>query len=149
MRKEDVTAEVKEPWQMTRDEMEKAIDEAQADMLATTTVIDWGSSRKRQGKRAGHMVVGGMSAAPRGRKEYIGCVPNYPEWAENIGDIKKRSGNWFLYSKARELGWDHYTAGRLAVINNFEKFHDNAIRRAISEGKPVPPEVLKDYPELT
>lgn len=33
-------------------------------------------------------------------------------------------------------------------LDDIPNFHENYIQRAISEGKPVPPEVLKDYPEL-
>ncbi len=37
---------------------------------------------------------------------------------------------------------------RTSVIYEDDQFHENWIRTRIKEGKPVPPEVLKDYPDL-
>lgn len=41
------------------------------------------------------------------------------------------------------IGWFEGAQGKAA-----ESMHSESIKQALSEGKPVPPEVLKDYPEL-
>ena len=50
-----------------------------------------------------------------------------------------------LYEKAAELG---YETGYAENVGSAAAKHKLAIRNALREGKPVPPEVLADYPDL-
>lgn len=64
------------------------IDAAPADRYITSTVVDWGSSHRGQGRRRGGMVMGGMSDAPKGRKSYhslLGSAPLSSEERDGAG----------------------------------------------------------------
>lgn len=115
------TKSAKEPWQMSLDEFESNL--LQADLIGekTVTVVDWGS-RRGQGKRSGSTVKGGMSNAPVGKKCYYGFKPGFPEWA----NLVKTSANPVLYAKARAIGLTHFEAGYVA-INGIEAFHKKSV----------------------
>jgi hypothetical protein len=42
----------------------------------------------------------------------------------------------------------HGLSGAIEIENQARLYHPNAVKQALSEKKPVPAEVLKDYPEL-
>ena len=71
--------------------------------------VDWGNTRRGQGKRAGGMVLGSMSDAPRGRRTYLEQVPNESPEARhevNMLDDWERQ----VYLRARSAGLPHVAA---------------------------------------
>jgi len=75
-----------------------------------TYAIDWGNT-KQQGKRAGNMVIGGMSSAPQGKKTYIDLLGNVPEKQTNPDDFTGLMEiDKIDYLHAREYGLGHEEA---------------------------------------
>ena len=75
---------------------------------------------------------------------------DYPELGDKAIERAKGKEAWekpqseFLIRKPKEFPSATEKASRELAIG----LHKKAIERALSEGKPVPPEVLKDYPDL-
>lgn len=67
------------------------------------------------------------------RKKLVDDLKTRP--AEGIGDVEQ-IGKYSAYVRAKEN------------LPNWKRDHKEEIAVALSEGKPVPPEVLKDYPDL-
>jgi acetyl-CoA acetyltransferase len=76
--------------------------------------IDWGAKQRGQGKRiGGGMIVGSMSDAPTGKKEYISILGNLPEYEE----VKQHFGSEYeqlAYLKARNYGMNREQAEKFA-----------------------------------
>jgi len=78
----------------------------------------------------------------RGRVERL--MPSKEAWQMTKGEV---------YDKAKELltpgaEGKPFTAERTDLLNKQVNYHKQLVQQALSEGKPVPPEVLKDYPDL-
>jgi len=68
------------------------------------------------------------------------------EVAGNYAQLEREKG-----AKASALSLGKYAPGTRAEQESktwFSLSHEHSVARALSEGKPVPPEVLKDYPDL-
>ena len=110
--------EKKEPWQMTREEFLN---------YGRPTVLSTGASKRPK-------IIefpDGTSTGVMGGGELILQRPN--QNALVIGKTELTAGSW----DRKGL--------RGIEIEQYRKYF---INKALSEGKPVPPEVLKDYPEL-
>jgi hypothetical protein len=60
-----------------------------------------------------------------------------------------QDGEWY-YGKGRQTGTGSDSEPTIVPIGKWKKWvdHETTIKQALKEGKPVPPEVLKDYPDL-
>jgi hypothetical protein len=114
----------KEPWEMTKEEITKVIDNTSLGKKYPPTPfqVDWGPRQRGQGKRVGGgMIVGGMSDAPRGIKTYSNLLGSVPEYKENPGEFRGFSQfDKIQYLKAREYGLNHNQAILYQAIHNPE-----------------------------
>jgi hypothetical protein len=136
---------VKEPWEMSKAELDGLLANADTSVNATTTTIDWGS-RRGQGKRSNGMVLGSMSDAPRGiqtRNDAIGKLPKEERREAHI--IDNEYGGIDTYARARAIGLSHTDA---SILMYPDGGHQQIIKNALREGKTVPESVLADYPDL-
>jgi len=115
----------------------------------------------------------GMTALAKGKKlraklgDIHSSEDTYNAYARKVSEYKDRLGTdphkltyGDFYSTAREyqgfIGSDEMPLNALAKMNRLPnnglrrelELHYNFVKRALEEGKEVPPEVLKDYPEL-
>jgi len=132
-------------WKLTVQEFLSILDNATPQMVKISTPGDW-VKPVNQGRRSKNNTSAFLDLEKlNGCSEYI---PNYAEWKNNERNIRRIKGNWFLYSQAREIGMDHLDAGKLAVINDPNKFHKRIVKDALYRGENVPEVVLIDYPDL-
>lgn len=85
-------------------------------------------------------VKGKAAPAPRGKvtaKEPWEMSKS--EWRSEPRMIKAKDGHLYEWEWKDGGGWQN---------NRFDYQHQKAVKQALSENKPVPAEVLKDYPEL-
>jgi len=143
---------VKEPWEMTREEFENRINSASNNQYSKSSTVDWGNLRG-QGKRVGRQVMGGMrDSSLQGKKTYIDILGELPKTDRD--NAYESLGNEPMvlskYAQARAAGFDHNTAILRAyqVTDKSVDVHRHLIEKALSENKPVPPEVLAEYPKL-
>lgn len=150
----------KQPWEMTSQEMEEAINNAKPIKTETVeTVVDWGSGRG-QGKRSGGMIKGSMSDMNvRGKKTYR-QMKLYDGDVSGSGKDRTRQQDFDTlsnyaadqYLKARAIGIDHDIA--LFYASDFDSYgettnwHELIVKEAIERGEAVPDKVLSEYPEL-
>ena len=119
----------KEPWQMTRSEYTYSENSPKIEAIQEAI---------KSGKRV--VLATAYRATELTKPEHIRIKDN--------GDVQIPRGN----------KWDTLTAGQVDSlaqqagypVPDFGErvYHHVEVERAISEGKPVPPEVLADYPEL-
>jgi hypothetical protein len=162
-----------EPWKMTREEFEKSrivselhgksyvggdagykfidkpTDSLFAHEYAHNNMVNWGYRDNKDFESLLEAYKKDMQLpTPLWSKEY-GESTNYGELlAESYGYyngvehtkewFKKKSPN--LYTEMAKLPPPEY--------HNLKEYHKYLTKQAISEGKPVPPKVLKDYPDL-
>ncbi|MGI6129889.1 MAG: diguanylate cyclase domain-containing protein, partial [bacterium] len=112
-------APAKEPWEMTLTEFAKT-QKQDISMIMNNIWGDW-QKQKLLGQRT--------------------------ELPDGIETAKQ------LYNKIKEDLLKDPAGARLVKVGNKEYVvadyeHKNIVRKALAEGKPVPPEVLKDYPDL-
>lgn len=111
----------KEPWMMTRAEWDKAKDDNRPNVVQSNFTKASGSQAVAQIKRLEYLLY-------------------------NVGDSDK------ALVKALQDGSKTITEKeRIELIERLDYpiTHERVIKKALSEGKPVPQEVLADYPELT
>ena len=82
------------------------IDRAKGDKYAVSHEVDWGTSRRGQGKRRGGMVMGAMSDAPKGKKSYVDVLGKASlnrsdkEESDSLTNHQK-----LMFAKALEVGF--------------------------------------------
>lgn len=97
--------EVVPPWKMDSKTFNHVMSTTKPAKYSKPYTVDWGHTRG-QGKRSGGMVLGGMSAAVRGKKVYIDLFHDLPEdEAKEIGLCNSWTQKYYLI--ARGYGWDH------------------------------------------
>lgn len=103
-------AEKKNPLQMSREEFESALKNADTNQFKSQMVQDWGSGRG-QGRRSGGQIKGSMSDAPKGRKTYttldkekLGITS---QQVNEIGILDDQYGTKERYLQGRAIGLNH------------------------------------------
>jgi hypothetical protein len=122
-------APVEEPWQMTRDEFNFAENKPKVDAIQQAI---------RQGKRIVNATQ--YKATQLTKPEHISIDKN--------GDVRIAAGNKRLALTDDYVDAMANQAGFELPIRSDKIYHHAEVEKALSEGKPVPPEVLKDYLDL-
>ncbi len=139
----------KPAYTLTRAEYEKKVEKGDPFAFQNTMEIDYGRLPRGQGKRVGGMVMGAMgSGLLQGKKQYSHIVGNLPDQERSeIAPLEKIAQ--IAYAKARSVGFSHDEAALSAyAVNDGKSPHEWHVERALRTGEKVPPEVLKDYPDL-
>jgi hypothetical protein len=142
-------AAAKEPWQMTRVDHDNLVGSQQGNSLSQTNTIDWGNLRGQGKRTGGGMVVGGMrDSSLQGKRSYTDIVGKLPKEEYDEAKLLEKHEQ-LTYARAREAGFSHHHAMGLAYEHTTDyNAHRDAVASALAAGKPVPPEVLADYPDL-
>ena len=127
---------LKEPWQMTQEEFQ-SLGRARnntglypAPYMLDGAVAQVGDTVYRN--------VAGLGLFTPGKVKILAIQQNaeHGNWEVKLDDGTTQAAE--LVWKTSDDVFQYYYASP----------HSNAVRRALSEGKPVPPEVLADYPHL-
>ena len=135
----------KEPWEMTKGEFYTSDEFApnyytalnfprlEGDEIVTIyRGIKKGATRK--------IKPGDWVTMNKGLADDVAFFRRGKDWGEVIQENVKKSDL---------VKMDYDIGNELAYLpKGIEKIHKNAVEQALSEGKPVPDEVLKDYPDL-
>lgn len=118
---------------------EMTFSEALDKFPPTVTVVDWGNNTRGQGKRRGGMVMGAMSAAPRGIKRYtnvFGGLPDFEQHREELGMLPDFGAVRSIYMRGRAVGLNHDQAMLLAYAQQSEITFEQALElMPANEGK--------------
>jgi len=110
--------EEKQPWQMTQKEW----------VTSETGAFGWG-------RKVSARLVAKQASSFHPSQKALKEAANF--WDMSIADAR------------RSLDYFNYGMGQHEVPNiKFAPYHKKIVKQALSEGKPVPPEVLADYPDL-
>ncbi len=127
----------KQPWEMSRGEFEKqAIYRGVGVDNKKTPNTFWTDRFGKAKSFSTRPTAGGQGEIK------IGFKNDLPELWQ--GDKKVSPDEWF--KTTGEVTGD--IPERVSIPSHIDDPHKYIVQQAISEGKPVPPEVLKDYPEL-
>uniref|UniRef100_A0A6M3J1D8 Putative structural protein n=1 Tax=viral metagenome TaxID=1070528 RepID=A0A6M3J1D8_9ZZZZ len=128
----------KQPWEMTAAEFDNHYAFHATKESNLPSIIENGVTK-------GSWAVGNVKGFP-GDKLLI--VPQSELTAR--GATPSKFGAWNLLepegARARQYT-NPIPADKITIIDKTDNPHEALIRQALSEGKPVPPSVLKDYPE--
>ncbi len=129
----------KEPWEMTREEFNNSYAFHATKESNLPSIIEKGVTK-------GSWSIESVRGFP-GDKLLI--VPQSELTAR--GATPSRFGPWNLLepegTRSRKYT-NPIPADKITIIDKTDNPHETLIKQALSEGKPVPPEVLKDYPKL-
>lgn len=109
---------------------EMSLSDALDKFPPTVTTVDWGTSTRGQGKRRGGMVMGAMSAAPRGVKKYVnifGGLPDYKQHETDLGGLSDFGAVRSIYLRGRAVGLNHSQAMVLAYAQQGEITFERAL----------------------
>ena len=163
----------KEPWQMTKAEFAKAFQISRINVgTSYEGVVVFGGKEGKIGWQYEKSILGrgtDEEVLQEAQKRYVQQAlsegkPVPPEVLKDYPDLQKKlpGGNpghnpepWqmtleeYAYAEAKKYGhgpprMDWVKAG----YGEAYRGHKSAVQRALSEGKPVPAKVLKDYPDL-
>jgi len=124
----------KQPWQMTKGEYTQyriSLDPKMQDAIEEGFKVDFN-------KEYADEVI---KALKEGKPVPADIRAQYSQYAPS--GITKPSESWRM-TKGKFIG----KATTQSAINYKAGVHERAVKQALSEGKPVPPEVLEDYPDL-
>lgn len=150
MRKQESVSEVKEPWQMTWEEFEIATSSSAKKDLFNRLYKEFNFDRGLQvvRKYGGELIK--QQQDMRGGMDYVYEIKLPTAWGNDkvyaIWRTQPRESNQFESRKGWEFFQHPTTKAKVPLEYSFS--HDYIVREALAEGRPVPPEVLKDYPEL-
>ncbi len=131
--------DAKEPWQMTKEIADTPIAYSNMGMVSQIGNI-------RTYYRTGTLPKSGKSWNNRERK-YEDGVSVYV--TPSTGSMVKDVRDWY-YGKGKQIGVGGDEEPLIVPIGKWSKYpgHEKIVKKAISEGKPVPASVLADYPDL-
>lgn len=129
----------REPWEMTADEFRDANREGYTKKL-TKTIGD----AYRVGKTR-HILAPGEAIPPVGNSNPKAKLP----LDAKVGDVVYgSSGKHHVISVGKVVGGEQKPPDLMEVYRVTTADHRASVARALSEGKPVPAEVLAEYPDL-
>jgi hypothetical protein len=173
-----VVEPVKEPWQMTKDEYKKnnphsggaltgdaeAFDKLSDDAIVTVFHATSQNNANKLLTGKGLREYQGKGILGESDKLYVGSDPVSVEgYGEVILALKVKKGQLLMSPEARwknSVGESIIDAGTGALLDGdpisvsivenarYIRGHEALVKQAISEGKDVSPDVLKDYPDL-
>ncbi len=173
---EPAPPEAKEPWQMTREELSKNMEGFGEDVGAWERDKPWTGEIPPVGTWRMDRATGALEQLrlvnvneitpmePEGEVMDREDYKQYVEWAKQgiqpppITVVKGiESGNWLSVNRrrlmaAKEAGQETILAWASDTDMETSRpipSHKDVVEQALAEGKPVPAEVLADYPELT
>ena len=124
-----VNPATKEPWRMTRAEFQIA---------EYTPMVEGIRKAIREGKsiavRTQYRII------PLRKPEYI--------WIDKLGDVRIPSGRKSVVLVEPQVFSLAAQAGMKPPTFDERIYHHAAVREAVAAGKPVPPEVLREYPDI-
>ena len=129
-----IVPKVKEPWQMTKQEYKQHLIETD---IETQRFIEEGFEVD-VGKEHADIV---SKAIKEGKPVPDNVKAQYPQLVPSV--IAKPAQSWKM-TKQEFIG----KATTKEAIDFKAGVHERAVKKALSEGKPVPAEVLADYPDL-
>jgi hypothetical protein len=161
----------KEPWEMTQSEYRKwQVPSSKLTELRKDTP-DWGTESDYAVIDSGHKSVV-KEALSAGKPVPDSVLKDYPDLKAKPEKTEPKKEPWQMTQKeytqymsdtfepifhgqvvGKKVRW-HGTGERAIakqkadVLRAVPEHHRYSIKQALKEGKPVPPEVLKDYPEL-
>jgi hypothetical protein len=156
-----VTPEVKEPWQMTRKSLISTKKQPLSPIGSEIQFIRYGSPTQNSIDYTTNQTLQGMSVYEldsRGASKTI----IRGEFADRK-DVYIGKGTIVGYGSDGEPLVKNYTLRKASPLQDERAYYDglsreewgkrlnthkSTVQQALSEGKPVPPEVLKDYPDL-
>jgi hypothetical protein len=148
--KEAVSDSSKEPWQMTKKEYGQIFDE----------MTDYDYKKKRDLEFKVKMQEGKVAAVQRRinnvqipSEDMLQAVAKEKRALEDLKNQLSREEEAVLsFNKTRAETYLNKYPEIFKPLNDYPYFshegHEKIIKKAFYEGKPVPPEVLKDYPDL-
>ena len=129
----------RQPWEMTADQFRDANRDAYTERLTTYRGDAYRTGKTQHIRQPGEAIpaVGNTSSKAR-----------LPIDAK-VGDVVQGvSGKHRVVSVGKVVGGDRVLPDLMAVYKAATADHRAAVESALREGKPVPPEVLRDYPDL-
>lgn len=162
-------ATAKEPWEMTREEYNSKLSETARRVFGSFQHRNFVLEALASGERVPDYVKAEYPGIEKEASEVSSNASNYAmKRAESMADdasaelSKQRIRNEeerkriesegarveeLSYKEPWEITLKQYVVGG-RITKGLKEAHRSEIERALSEGKPVPPEVLKDYPDL-
>lgn len=109
---------------------EMSLSDALDKFPPTVRTVDWGTSTRGQGKRRGGMVMGAMSAAPKGVKKYVnifGGLPDFEQHKDELGLMPDFGAVRSIYLRGRAVGLNHAQASLLSYAQQGEITFERAL----------------------
>ena len=130
----------REPWQLTKDQADAAISYGRMGKVVRKGDIRF-FYRVGAPPEGGHSFNTMTRAYEKGVSVYV-----TPMAGSFAGDVKRP---WY-YGKGEVIGFGGDDEPLIKVIGRWKKYpgHRQVIQQALTEGKPVPPAVLAEYPDL-
>jgi len=122
----------KEPWKMTLEEFTEEVMRQQSIARAAEKIRP-------------------ISDQPKAAQEYLQSIGQPSEYQHMTADQVRRYSELLGYSKSEIEQFMHLKEmkrGMGSDPSNWYGAHELHVKEAILEGKPVPPEVMADYPDL-
>lgn len=104
-----------------------------------------------RGTQTGAMAFGGLTRQPREIHPIPPVIPPMAKEPWQMTAIEYRVNKRSLLSPEQQRKWsepERVSGVKVNVENQWDAEHKVLIQQALREGKPVPPEVLADYPDL-
>lgn len=143
---------IKEPWQMTKEELSKQKEETGRNVLQDDYYYHVGK-KQDNGLKAGknyvveNNVVWLSEDAPMGMAGSVYAIKKSILDANKVRK-SKGAGNYIVHGGDIPKEAVVYLGEREGSEPPLD-IHKAFVKKALADGKPVPPEVLKNYPELT
>jgi hypothetical protein len=145
---EEKPTQAKEPWEMTRSEYgseanRKALESPNLPPKPPSSYEVLDALEKRNNRKPYNPDL--LTDESLGKLGDDGLISGSPKRAKFTEEGRARLYEWRRISEDRRLA-----EGDLAdkAVDDALDKHKASVEKAIREGKPVPPEVLKDYPDL-
>lgn len=136
----------KQPWQMTQDEYIQNVDQK---FSISDALRD---SHEHRGRVTGLDMARDDDAVNSISQLCQYIEEKNPERAQLAADALRSQygGNYVTSTNQSEtaLGHLHQNEQCLFKYDYFSGLHEKSVLQAVSKGKPVPPEILSDYPDL-
>lgn len=86
---------------------------------------------------------------PEAKEPWEMTLDEFEKAGHRPSDVTKRQWVDIMRHHMKSLGQSEKAGTRAVPYSDYENYHKSDVQQALSEGKPIPPEVLAEYPELT